>query len=252
MTVDQFFVDNVLNFTLTQTTPATATVKVYVGALGEPNAITGKTTSSYDSASHTVTLTVANPSSTLVTFYWATYTATITKAESIVLTGDTVHFNITVARGTGEAVTNYELNVTKDGDVWKQNFTLASFTDVEPNPQSHAYNVTALYDSDAGELATVNCTALTVYWQSASGGGGGAGGGATPTPPPPEETPPPSEAPPEWVFPILPKVNVQDVIVVTTAVLIAVLIVMAVAQRKPKARKIKKFEGPNLKKIPRY
>jgi len=190
----------------------------------------------------------------ILTLTTTNYYVSLSFAPANPLQNDVVVFTLNITKSG--ATFNFYANITKDGSPFKTNWNTTTFTDTEANIQSHVYSVTAVYDVDDAVQATFTVPSVTVVWSGSGGGGGGGGGGgytggATPTPTP-SETPPPYEAPTEqpWI-PGLP-FNIQDVIVFITIGLVAVLIVSVVLQRKPKARKIKKFEGPNLKKIPRY
>lgn len=237
-TVDEFFNGEVLNMTLTQTSAATASVKVYTASADEPNSILSATTKAYNSTSGVSTVTVANPVSTVVTWLWGDYSVLITPTVLAPLTGVLVTFNVVVTRGTGEAA-NYELNVTKDGSVFSQNLTAAFFTDTEANIQSHIYSASELYDSDAAEAVNFTVSPITVSWMGTESGPG----------PIPTSTPTPSvgngtqtvvngtEAGFSLPF------SAQDAVICGGIVLGSVLVVLVVDDNKKKKRPSLKRNG---------
>jgi len=210
--------------------------------------VTGATTNSYNATSKILTITKLNPSNTVVTVYFFC-TVSLSFSPTNPLLNDVVTFTLNITFYDGTPVSTFTANITKDSSPFKTNWNTTTFTDTEANIQSHDYNVSAL-SVDGVETTSYETSPVHVAWTGSSG----PTGPTEPTPPPsetpaPSETPTPTEQP--WTLPKAP-FSIQDVIVFVTIFLIAVLIVTAIAQRKPKARKIKKFEGPSLKKIPRY
>jgi len=143
--------------------------------------------------------------------------------------GDKITLSWTIKREyDGSTVTNFTIDIARDGALWMEDLTVNNITDYEEEETSHTYDVYAgtVVDLDYG-LNTWDSTPITVTW-SGTGGGGGGGGGSLP--PAPEETPAPT--PPSEVTPPMAPSNL-----VVVGVLIIVGIVgfaVASSEAKPK------------------
>lgn len=103
-----------------------------------------------------------------------TYTVTLTPSSYTETLDRPIIVTFGISRTTGAAVTNYKLNITKDGTLYKENFTDPHFAEVEMNPTGHRYNVTGLVDEDASASVTPTCTEITLTWMVAGPGGEGS------------------------------------------------------------------------------
>lgn len=108
------------------------------------------------------------------------YTVTLIPSLSTQTLGNSIIITIGISRTTGTAVTDYKLNITKDGTLYKENFTDTQFSELEINPTGHKYDVTGLVDEDASTSVTPTCVELTLTWIAEGPGGGG---GDTPSSP---------------------------------------------------------------------
>jgi hypothetical protein len=122
-------------------------------------------------------------------------------------------------------VTNYLVNVTRDGTMWQTNYALSSVTDVSAYPVSHVYRVVGLYDLDTGNQINVDAT-ITVTW-SVSGGPFYPDPNATPTPQTSATAEPPNVQ--NDVFSIIAQ---NPVIAVAVALVVAVAVGVVLMKRR--------------------
>jgi hypothetical protein len=95
-----------------------------------------------------------------------TYTVTLTPSSTTATLGDSIIITIGISRTTDTAVTNYKLNITKDGTLYKENFAESQFAETEINPTGHIYNVTGLVDEDASASVTPTCAGTSLTWKA--------------------------------------------------------------------------------------
>jgi len=102
------------------------------------------------------------------------YVVTLTPTTTGLTQGETVSISVSVTKND-VTFTSYVTNVTRDGDLFKQNIVASNstFTDQENTATSHTYSISALYDTDAGEAVSFSITPVTVYWNVPSVAQGG-------------------------------------------------------------------------------
>jgi hypothetical protein len=118
--------------------------------------------------------------------------------------GDEITLSWTIRRQYDlSQASDFRIDITKDGNLWKSNLTTSSVTDKETEAVTHSYNVSEVVDNTYS-LTAWTSEGIRISWQGTGGpaGGGGGGGGAVsiPTtggmpsvsaiPVPPEETRP--------------------------------------------------------------
>jgi len=70
LTINKFFTDNTLRFTLYAGTGTTSTTTIYIPNKGKPSSVTGALTWSYDAATETLTITAVHNSPVTVEIVW--------------------------------------------------------------------------------------------------------------------------------------------------------------------------------------
>jgi hypothetical protein len=169
----------------------------------------------------------------------------LSKAEGVVLQGDLVHFTVTVTRNS-TAYTDFVANITRDGELLKQNVT-GTFEDSEANNQGHTYNVSGLYDTGLAVAVTdYSVTALDVVWQSAVSGPIGPSG-PTPTPTSDAESTPTGETggddlPLEFNVPF----TTDEFLIGVVIVAISLLVALSLMQHKPSRSSLRKKHNQPL------
>jgi hypothetical protein len=104
----------------------------------------------------------------------ATYTASLSVGESVILQHATVHITLNVTRNdTALSYSGYQINITKDGNTFRENWSGIGFVDTEDNAQGHTYLVTGLHDTELNETVDFSTTTLDIVWQPAGSGGSG-------------------------------------------------------------------------------
>lgn len=135
------------------------------------------------------------------------------------LQGDTVTISWTIRRlYDNSTVTDFIIDVARDGVLWKSGLTVNYATDTETNAVSHTYNVYQSVVDNTYGLSTWASVPVTVTWQSPGGPSGGPGGAPYITPTP---TPTPTPAPP--VSPVAPPPTV-DLTLMGIIVIVAVIV----------------------------
>ncbi|RLI00186.1 hypothetical protein DRO19_00005, partial [Candidatus Bathyarchaeota archaeon] len=139
--------------------------------------------------------------------------------------GDKITLSWTIKREyDGSTVTNFTIDIARDGALWMEDLTVNNITDYEEEEMSHTYDVYAgtVVDLDYG-LNTWDSTPITVTWTGTGGGGGSL-------PPAPEETPAPTPT-----SEVTPPMAPSNLVVVGVLIIVGIVsFAVASSEAKPK------------------
>jgi len=163
-----------------------------------------------------------------------TYLLSFSSTPSFLTQGATVSITVSVTR-EGVPFTDYILNVTRAGSLWKQNIVDANstFNDMSTVATSKTYSVLELYDNELSADVGFSVTDLVLYWNIPSA-----------TPPITGPTQPPAETEPTDLIIIPDKIVGEDITILVVGVAVIVLIAVGLVFATSKEEKQRKRWKP--------